>query len=56
VSARRKPKPAPSPQRPADEAPTCDGCGARGPVLTREVVEGVMCDRCPDCQRDEVIP
>jgi hypothetical protein len=52
----RRAKPAEPRRPPSAEMPACDGCGARGPVLTREVVEGVLCDRCPDCQREEVVP
>lgn len=33
----------------------CDACGAHAP-LTREEVEGVVCERCAGCRREGAIP
>lgn len=51
-----KPKVAPKPAPQRDEVPRCDCCGAASPVLIREPVEGIVCERCPDCQREGLAP
>lgn len=33
----------------------CDACGAHAP-LTREEVEGVVCERCPRCREEGAVP
>jgi hypothetical protein len=33
----------------------CDACGAHAP-LTREEVEGVVCERCPRCREEGAEP
>lgn len=34
----------------------CDACGARVAGLIREVVEGVICERCPTCVAEGAVP
>ncbi len=34
----------------------CDCCGAETAWLTREVVEGVICERCPECRERGDVP
>lgn len=33
----------------------CDACGAHAP-LTREEVEGIVCERCERCRREGAVP
>jgi len=33
----------------------CDCCGAHAP-LTREEVEGIVCERCPTCRQEGAVP
>ena len=33
----------------------CDACGAHAP-LVREVVEGIVCERCERCRREGAVP
>ena len=33
----------------------CDSCGAHAP-LTREEVEGIVCERCPTCVAEGAAP
>lgn len=48
---KKKPVPAPF-----VTTPRCDVCGTDAAPLTREPVEGVVCERCPDCKRQELVP
>lgn len=34
----------------------CDCCGAVCAVLIREPVEGVVCERCPECRERGEVP
>lgn len=34
----------------------CDCCGASTPTLIREPVEGVICERCPECRERGEMP
>lgn len=34
----------------------CDACGARVAGLVREVVEGIVCERCPTCRQEGAVP
>lgn len=34
----------------------CDCCGAASPTLIREPVEGVICERCPECRERGEMP
>lgn len=34
----------------------CDCCGAASPTLIREPVEGVICERCPECRERGEVP
>ena len=34
----------------------CDCCGAASATLIREPVEGVICERCPECRERGEMP
>lgn len=34
----------------------CDGCGAHSAALAVQLVEGIVCELCPDCVRLGVTP
>ena len=38
------------------EPARCDCCGAPSAVLIREPVEGVICERCPECRERGEVP
>lgn len=43
-------------ERQGREMPTCDACGDKVPVVYRDVVEGIACDRCPTCHEEGAVP
>lgn len=50
------PKKKPAPPAPFTPTPRCDVCGTADVPLTREPVEGIVCERCPDCKRHGLVP
>ena len=34
----------------------CDACGVLSAVLIREEVEGLVCERCPECRAQGAVP
>lgn len=43
-------------QRLISDLGRCDCCGAASPTLIREPVEGVICERCPECRERGELP